>query len=103
MDLDLDADGYLRDLDAWNMTVARQLATLENIELDERYDPLIHLIRDYYAQKEVSPAMRPLVKLIRSALGEEIGNSIYLMTLFPESPAKQLARIAGLPRPTNCL
>jgi tRNA 2-thiouridine synthesizing protein E len=47
--------------------------------------------------------MRPLVKQVREQLGEDKANSIYLMQLFPGSPAKLLAKIAGLPRPTNCL
>ncbi|MCZ6459336.1 MAG: TusE/DsrC/DsvC family sulfur relay protein, partial [Gammaproteobacteria bacterium] len=38
-----------------------------------------------------------------SQLGAEKGTSIYLLKLFPGSPAKLLAKIAGLPRPTNCL
>ena len=31
------------------------------------------------------------------------GNSIYLHKLFPGNPAKLAAKIAGLPRPTNCI
>ncbi|MES2603574.1 MAG: TusE/DsrC/DsvC family sulfur relay protein, partial [Pseudomonadota bacterium] len=31
------------------------------------------------------------------------GNSLYLLSLFPGSPARLAARIAGLPRPVNCM
>jgi tRNA 2-thiouridine synthesizing protein E len=43
------------------------------------------------------------VSLVRRELGEEKGRSVYLLTLFPGSPAKLAARIAGLPRPEHCL
>jgi tRNA 2-thiouridine synthesizing protein E len=51
----------------------------------------------------MSPAMRALVKYTEKKLGPEKGRSIYLLNLFPPSPAKVASKIAGLPRPTNCL
>ena len=60
-------------------------------------------LRDFFDRTETSPAMRPLVKLIKEQLGEGCGSSVYLMGLFGGSPAKTAAKIAGLPRPTNCL
>ena len=47
--------------------------------------------------------MRPLVKAVAQALGPEKGRSVYLLRLFPDSPAKVAARLAGLPKPANCL
>ena len=99
----LDNEGYLRHLADWSETVAMQLADAEGINLTAEHWDLINLVRDFYANFEVSPEMRVLVKQVRKHLGEEKANSIYLMRLFPDSPAKQLAKIAGLPRPTNCL
>lgn len=98
-----DKEGYLRDLETWNERVAEDLAREEGIELTEDHWALIRLVRDFYRDYQVSPAMRVLVKHARAALGKDKGNSIHLMQLFPGSPAKVLARIAGLPRPTNCL
>ena len=60
------------------------------------------LVRDFYQTYDLSPANRPLVKAVKQKLGEEKGNSIYLLTLFPESPAKLASKIAGLPKPANC-
>ncbi|MEQ8990652.1 MAG: TusE/DsrC/DsvC family sulfur relay protein [Pseudomonadales bacterium] len=98
-----DNEGYLVDLNDWSASVAAALAADEGIELGDEHWALIRLIRDFYRDYQVSPAMRVLVKQVRERLGAERGNSIYLMQLFPGSPAKRLARIAGLPRPTNCL
>lgn len=99
----LDPEGYLADLNDWSEAVAEQLADDEGIELTPEHWDIIRLVRDFYARYEMAPAMRPLVKATQQALGSEKGRSIYLMRLFPGSTAKIVARIAGLPKPTNCL
>ncbi len=98
-----DADGFLVDLSAWSEPLAQQLAELEGIELTDAHWELVFLIRKFYAEFDLSPAMRPLCKYVTSHLGVEKGRSIYLLQLFPGSPAKRLAKIAGLPKPENCL
>ena len=98
-----DAEGFLANLDDWNSETADWLAKQENIELTDAHWEIIHCLRSFYDTYELSPAMRPLVKYIAQNLGAEKGRSIYLMSLFPGSPAKLAAKIAGLPRPTNCL
>lgn len=99
----VDDEGYLLNLDEWSEAVAVYLAEEEEILLSEAHWEIIHVIRDFYLQYELSPAMRPLVKAVGLALGPQKGKSIHLMKLFPESPAKQAAKLAGLPKPTNCL
>ena len=103
MSVELDKEGFLQNLSSWNEDVALQLAENEGIELSDSHWELIHLIRAFYQEFELSPAMRPLSKYIKVNLGADKASSIYLMTLFPESPAKRLAKIAGLPKPENCL
>ncbi|MGL4639372.1 MAG: TusE/DsrC/DsvC family sulfur relay protein, partial [Shewanella sp.] len=46
---------------------------------------------------------RVLVKAIGQRLGPDKGNSKYLYTLFPNGPAKQATKIAGLPKPAKCI
>ena len=65
--------------------------------------PIISLIQRFYEEFDGSPANRALVKYVRIELGPEKGNSIYLMSLFPSSPTRLASRIAGLPKPKNCL
>lgn len=101
--LALDNEGYLRSLADWSEDVALQLAEADNISLTKAHWELIELVREFYATFQVSPEMRVLVKQVREQLGVDKGSSTYLMQLFPGSPAKRLAKIAGLPRPTNCL
>jgi tRNA 2-thiouridine synthesizing protein E len=73
-----DKEGFLRKLGGWTPRIATEIA-------------------------DSSPSMRPLVKYIRLKLGEEKGKSIYLLSQFPGSPAKIGSKIAGLPKPDNCL
>jgi tRNA 2-thiouridine synthesizing protein E len=99
----LDQDGYLIDLNDWNSDVANKLAQQEDICLTPEHWEIILLLRNFYETFEISPAMRALVKYTEKQLGQEKGRSIYLLQLFPPSPAKIASKIAGLPRPTNCL
>ncbi|XOB94413.1 TusE/DsrC/DsvC family sulfur relay protein [Pseudomonadota bacterium 24LQ007] len=97
-------EGFLEDAAAWTNEVAREIAQENGIELTEKHWEIIYFLRDFYKQHEISPpSNRLFVKAVREALGDEKGDSIYLMTLFPGTPAKTACRIAGLPRPTNCL
>jgi len=98
-----DKEGFLRRLQDWTPEVARQIAAAEQLELTEAHWEILYLLRDYYSEFDSSPAMRPLVKYCALKLGSDKGRSIYLMSLFPGSPAKLGSKIAGLPKPDNCL
>lgn len=98
-----DPQGHLIDLNDWNPDVAEALALAEQIELTPAHWEVLTLLRNFYQEYELSPAMRILVKLCKEKLGEEKGNSLYLLGLFPGSPARIASKIAGLPKPTNCL
>lgn len=99
----LDSDGFLLDPRTWNERIARAFAEEAGIALDERHIEVLHALRRYFLLHGHSPAMRAFVSLVRRELGEQKGRSVYLLTLFPGSPAKLAARIAGLPRPEHCL
>ena len=103
MQLETDKEGYLKHLSDWNPNVAEWLAEGVNVTLNKDHWDVIHALRNFYADTGISPAMRILVKIVKKKVSLEKGNSIHLLTLFPGSPAKIAAKIAGLPRPTNCL
>lgn len=98
-----DDDGYLMDLTAWSEPLAETIAAQEGLSLSSAHWELIYLIRNFYLEFDLSPTMRPLCKYIAQHLSAEKGRSIYLLQLFPDSPAKRLAKVAGLPKPENCL
>ena len=98
-----DKEGYLIDPSVWDAQVAHEIASAHGVRLTENHWEVINLLRDFYQKHDVSPPMRPLVKRVRETLGADKGTSLYLLRLFPGSPAKLAAKIAGLPRPTHCL
>ncbi|MCE0732079.1 TusE/DsrC/DsvC family sulfur relay protein [Halomonas sp. G15] len=102
-DIPLDPEGFLVNMGDWSPEVAERLAEEEGIVLSKEHWEVLRVLREFYARFEQAPAMRPLVKAVGQALGPDKGRSMHLMKLFPGSPAKVGARLAGLPKPTNCL
>lgn len=98
-----DKEGFLRNLSDWTPAVAEDIAAREGIELTDAHWEIIGLLREFYTRFEASPANRALVKFVAVELGPDKGRSVYLMKLFPGSPAKLGSKIAGLPKPENCL
>ncbi|WP_342246335.1 TusE/DsrC/DsvC family sulfur relay protein [Pseudomonas sp. OTU5201] len=99
----LDKDGYLQQLTDWSPAVANALAAREELELQPEHWEIIELLRVFYTEFQLSPANRPLVKYVAQKLGPDKGNSLHLNRLFKGAPAKLAAKLAGLPKPTNCL
>ncbi|WP_431688916.1 TusE/DsrC/DsvC family sulfur relay protein [Hahella sp. NBU794] len=102
-DLPLDKDGFLVNLNDWSPTIAEEIAAHENIALTPEHWEIIDLVREFYDEFGLSPVNRVLVKTTGAKLGQDKGSSIYLMQLFPGGPAKIACKIAGLPKPNNCL
>lgn len=77
-DIALDKDGFLKELTDWSAPVAIALAQREGLELNDEHWLILNLLRDFYAQFQLSPATRPLVKYVAQQLGPDIGNSHHL-------------------------
>ena len=98
-----DNEGYLLDPQQWQPALISWLAQDSAQALTPSHIDIILKLRQFYCDYGHAPAMRPLVTYLKQQLGEAQGNSHYLMTLFGGSPAKQIAKLAGLPKPKNCL
>lgn len=98
-----DGAGYLKDSGSWQPGFAIQTAAAEGIVLGADHWQVIDFLRDYYARFGISPPMRALVKAIAPLLGEAKASSRRLYRLFPDGPAKQACKIAGLPKPDSCI
>lgn len=98
-----DPAGYLLDAGVWTPVFAEAVAAEEGIVLGPDHWQVLNFLREYHAQYEHSPPMRVLVKAIAPLLGEAKATSRRLYQLFPDGPARQACKIAGLPKPEGCL
>ena len=94
---------YLAKLPAWSVDSASQLAAEDKLQLTAAHLEVLEVARQFFDQYGFSPSMRPLCKTVATELSMEKGRSIYLLQLFPGSPAKLVAKFAGLPKPKNCI
>ena len=101
--IEADEEGYITDISLWSRELAVLIADGENIEMGEDHWAVVNFLRSYYHEYRIAPAVRVLTKAIRTTLGPDKGNSLYLYKLFPYGPAKQACKIAGLPKPTGCI
>jgi dissimilatory sulfite reductase related protein len=98
-----DAEGYLTNLDVWTPELARAMAACDGLRLTNEHWEVIHFLREYYREYGIAPSVRVLVRTLGERLGQEKAKSSYLYWLFPEGPAKQACKYAGLPKPTGCV
>ena len=101
--VEVDEDGYLVNLDDWTKELGEHMASQDGMNLTEAHWEVINFLRDYYAKYQIAPMIKILVKEIGKVMGPEKGNTKYLYELFPDGPAKQACRYAGLPKPTGCV
>ncbi len=99
----VDQEGYLLDLSDWSEPVAQALAQAEGLDLQSEHWEILLLLREFHQQFQLSPATRPLIRYVALELGPDKGNSLHLNRLFKGTPAKLAAKLAGLPKPSNCI
>lgn len=87
----------------WNETLARDLAKQEGLVLNDDHWYVLNFIREFYATYQMVPAVRIIVKKLAEHSGAEKGTSVYLQQLFPGGVLRQAAKIAGLPKPAQCV
>jgi tRNA 2-thiouridine synthesizing protein E len=98
-----DSQGYLLDATKWSEKLASEIAKLESVEMTDEHWQVVFFVREFYLEFNTSPAIRALVKAMQKKYGSDLVNSRYLYRLFPEGPAKQATKIAGLPKPARCI
>jgi dissimilatory sulfite reductase related protein len=93
----MDDEGYLIDPQDWNDEVARQFALQENIQLTEEHWEVIRFMREYFADHQIAPDARHVMKHLAKRMGSESRNALF--ELFPYGYVKQACKIAGMKRP----
>jgi tRNA 2-thiouridine synthesizing protein E len=96
VELAADSEGYLLEPD-YRDEVPVAIAAAEGIALTDAHWEVIRFLRDEYQANGHSPNFRNLLKGFQALRPD--ADSKFLYDLFPVGPAKQGAKIAGLPQP----
>ena len=103
-DVALDKDGHLRDHTIWTPDIAQQLANTLDIVLDTERLAVLQQVRAFFVKFNHAPATRPLIKWLQQTLPDDDISNQKLQQLFNTGlVARHVNRLAGLPKPPNCL
>lgn len=95
-ELQTDDEGYLLEA-SMDDDVSRAIAAAEGIELTDGHWEVIRYLRSTFSEQGHTPNFRTMLKELQDINPAIDNKSLY--DLFPMGPAKQGARIAGLPKP----
>ena len=96
VELETDAEGYLLEPD-YSDEAVQVIAAADGIVLSDAHWEVVNYMRDQYKEHGHTPNFRNMLKGF-SEVHPGV-DSKYLYDLFPLGPAKQAAKVAGLPQP----
>ena len=96
-ELETDNEGYLLEPD-FSEEVVRVIAAAEGITLTEDHWKVVEYLREEYRENGHTPNFRNMLKGLADGVLPGC-DSKALYDLFPIGPAKQGAKVAGLPQP----
>jgi len=91
------AEGYMSNPDEWNKEVAEALAGEEGIL---KLTPAHWKVLEFCRESAKETGMSPMLRVITHGTGMSPKE---VFDLFPKSPSKKVARIAGLNKPPECI
>lgn len=94
--IEFDEQGFMAHADDWNEEIANELAAEIGIELTPLHWAVINFCRRDFAEQGDAPTIRRITQ-------ESGVPTKQLYQLFPKGPAKKVAYIAGLKKPTGCI
>ncbi|MGD9369543.1 MAG: TusE/DsrC/DsvC family sulfur relay protein [Desulfobacteraceae bacterium] len=95
--IEFDEEGFMVNPDDWNKDIAAVLAQEVGInELNDRHWTVIQFCRSDFQEKGEAPTLRRITKAGGVPTKE-------LYKLFPKGPAKKVAFVSGLGKPTGCI
>jgi tRNA 2-thiouridine synthesizing protein E len=95
-ELEADDQGYLLEPDFSDEAV-QAIAVAEGLALTDRHWTVVNYLRDEYREHGHTPNFRNMLKGLAEVLPGCDSKMLY--ELFPVGPAKQGAKVAGLPQP----
>lgn len=95
--VDFDAEGFMSNPNQWNKDIAEVLASEIGITpLTDRHWAVIEFVRSDAEETGEAPTLRRITQKAGVPTKE-------LYQLFPKGPAKKVAYVSGLGKPTGCL
>lgn len=95
--VNVDEEGFLANPADWNEEIAVELAQEIGIgELTETHWQVINFCRSDFEAQGTAPGLRRITKV-----GGVPTKQLY--KLFPKGPAKKVAKVSGLGKPTGCI
>ncbi len=95
-ELETDGEGYLLEPN-YSDEVVQTIAQAEGLTLTDDHWKVVNYLRDEYRENGHTPNFRNMLKGLAEVLPGCDSKSLY--DLFPTGPAKQGAKVAGLPQP----
>ena len=92
----LDGEGFLVNRDDWNEQIAKDLAAVDEFEMNDQVMGYIREARAMFDENGVVPPIRKFAK----AAGV---SSKDLYDVFKKGPMKLICKWGGLPKPTGCV
>ncbi len=91
-----DGDGYLQDRDIWSEAIAKAMADVDGVTIDENKWNQILKAREYYEEFGVVPPIRKFAKYVGVDQKE-------MFSQWMTGPMKPITKYGGLPKPTGCV
>ena len=95
-ELETDEQGYLLEPD-YSDDAVQVIAAAEGITLNDDHWKVVNYLRDQYREHGHTPNFRNMLKGMAEIIPGCDNKALY--DLFPLGPAKQGAKVAGLPQP----
>jgi tRNA 2-thiouridine synthesizing protein E len=98
LSVEVDGDGFLKEMTDWNEEVMHELAGNDNFSLNDEHIKYIMAAREMYEQDSMVPRIREFSKKFGM---DRKAKALY--DLFESGPMKRIAKYGGLPKPTGCV
>lgn len=94
-----DEEGYLVEPEHWTVDLARQMAATDGLTLTDEHWKIIDFVRARYADRQIAPDARFVVRYMAEELGYGARARTRLFELFPYGYVNQTCKVAGMRRP----
>ena len=93
--IDMTEEGYMTNPSQWTKEIAFEIAREEDLILTDQHFAIIEFLRNKFNNGETLS--------IRCINHSGIMDVRTFYNIFPGAPLKKATRIAGIPKPTNCI